>query len=551
MDLRLILTCLAWLALLGIALWPALLKEELGEKRGRIVFATFCLMLALFLLLARWRSLTFPGEISVDEGSTIAQGLKYLHDPIPWRSVDGITCGPLSTWVALWAPLVGLKLSFFSLRLTSLMLIVAALAATALCTREIVGKRFSLLCVFPAATLLASTLNTDFLTFALEYLPVAMASGAVFLILSDYRSPHALKVYFVGFITGAMPFSKLQAAPSAVFLFLVCAALIVLARRKDRRLLLKHLACIAGGGLTVPALMLAPVILAGAWHEFLDFYLFAGAAYKNTTFVFAFPLDAYLVQGNFDFGVYWIACMAASTLFVCFVQKRGPLREWGVGLGILLAYLGTVLFSVLRSGFNFPHYLLLLIIPVTLITAWALKAFLAFPTAAAAPRRDLIVLGTFGVLAFAQVYTAGILYSERPDLVRRWDYEEDPVVPVLSRLARPGDSMAIWGWANKYHAWTGIRPATRFVGTAYVTDPAPRYDRHRRLFLEDLKRDKPRLFVDAVDEFRWPTWPQGALAQHEMLPELAEWVRGEYSPAAEIKTSRSKLPVRIYVRKTP
>src|SRR5689334_1511211 len=139
MDPRLILTGLVWLALLGIAFGPILRKEELDGKKSWIVFAAFFVILAIFLPLARWRSLTFPGEINVDEGSGIAQALKYLQDPIPWRSVDGITCGPLSTWVYLWAPSLGLPLSYFTLRLTTLILLFVSLLMTALCAREMLG----------------------------------------------------------------------------------------------------------------------------------------------------------------------------------------------------------------------------------------------------------------------------------------------------------------------------------------------------------------------------------------------------------------------------
>ncbi len=98
------------------------------------------------------------------------------------------------------------------------------------------------------------------------------------------------------------------------------------------------------------------------------------------------------------------------------------------------------------------------------------------------------------------------------------------MVPTLLKLSQPGDSMAIGRWCNKLHAFPGLRPSTRFIGTSYVTDPSPHYSRHRELFLQELRKVRPKLFLDAIDEFRWPTWPAGASASHTTIPELAEWV---------------------------
>lgn len=547
MDLRLILAIPAWLALLGIALWPVLRKEELSGKRGWIVFGAFFLTLALFLPLARWQSLTFPGEINVDEGTCIAQGLKYLHDPMPWRSVDGVTSGPLPTWVNLWAPLLGLPLSYASQRLTTLLLIFLAIVAATLSTREMVGPRYSLLCVFPAVTLLATTLNPDFVSAALEYLPVALASGAICLILSDHRSPHALKIFFVGLITGALPFSKLQAAPSGVALFLISAGLLVHTRRALPGVLRIHGACLALGGLTVPALILLPVLLAGAWPEFLLFYLRGGAAYRYET-PLLHTLD-FLVTGNWDFGIYWVASVAASAALLGFVKKDANLREWRIGLGLLVIYVQVVLFSVLRPGFNFPHYLLLLVIPISLLTTWVLKAFLLFPSETAAPRQTLLVPAIFGLILLVQVGNAGLRYPEERGLLANGTVEEDEMLPVLARYAKPGDSMAMWGRIPRLHVMTALRPATRFVDTTYVINPAPRYERYRQLYLEDLKRDQPRLFVDAIDHSQPRVWPPGTLVRHEMLPELGVWIRDHYSLEAEVQLNPARSPIRVFVRK--
>lgn len=547
MDLRLIIAVLLWIMVFSVALYPVFKAGEFTEKHWVRSFLVFCVLLAVALPAWRWRSLMYNGEINVDEGSEISKGLKYLYDPIPWRSVDGITCGPLSTWVILWAPLLGLKLSYFTIRITGILLIFCSGVGVSLSLKEIVGRRFSMIAVLPALTLFLTTLNFDFVTCALEYLPVALSSWAIYFTLSYYGSQKCMKPFLVGLLTGAMPFTKLQSAPSAVFIFLICGGLVFLKKQTQKKEMWKDWVFLALGGVTVPILVLVPVIYAGMWSAFLNFYIFCGVTYKSQA-QGGSAVD-FILKGNPDFGFYLVAMSVGAALLLLFVRKSLRVQEWVIGLMVYLAYCGILVFSVFRSGFNFPHYLIFLVMPTVLLFGWLLRGMLSLEDPSVLHRHRKIAGAILGAVLFLQGVNAAQEYGRNPMLLKNWGVEQNAVVPVLLRYAKPGDSMAIWGWANKLHAFTGIRPATRFIGTTYVTDPSPNYNRHRELFLEDLKKDNPKLFVDAIDEFRWPTWPPGALARHDMLPELAEWVRRNYTLVADVQTAPNRLPVRIYLRK--
>jgi len=555
MDIRLTFAVFLWLALAACAVLPIFQTQEKQRQGWLKRFLGFLILLAVALPAWRWRSLTYAGEINVDEGTTIALALKYLHDPVPWRSVDGVTCGPLATWVTLWAPLVGLKLNYATLRITGLLMVFISAVGAVLGMREILGRRLALLATLPPLTLLLTTLNFDFVTFAMEYLPMVFCVWAVYLILQQRRSPNALGAFFVGALTGALPFTKLQAAPAGIFLYLSCAVVIFLQRNALQPGYARRLAWQAAGGLFVPALILIPVAFGGAWNEFVYFYLVCGTTYKNEVQQIS-PL-VFLLRGSADFGAYFVAVLAASAFSLFGLRNPtapGLLKRWLIGFAMVAGYLGVILFSVFRSGFNFPHYLLLLVFPLSLLMAWCLKgALLQFnQTTANAPRG---LFGGFPALCVVLVVQCGMAVAEyiqiNPQLLGNWGTEVNAVVPILLRYGKPGDSMMVWGWNNKLHAFTGFRPATRFIGLTYIMDPSSNYSRHRELFLSDLKADKPKLFVDAVDEFRWPTWPPGAQARHDMIPELSQWVRQEYNLVADVQTAPQRLPVRVYVRKEP
>jgi hypothetical protein len=435
---------------------------------------------------------------------------------------------------------------------TGVLLLWLSALGTVLTLKELVGRRLALLVSLPAAFLLMATLNLDFLYFAMEYQPMTLSVWVIYLILRQRRRPNRWKAFLIGVLTGALPFTKLQSAPAGVYLFAVSALLLGISqRRRPLKSKVAEGAALAAGGLTVPTLILLPVAIGGAWSEFLNFYLFCGASYKNSTS--HVPALTFLLRGNVDFGFY-ITTLTALSLGVFYFLRRWKnwlaLKESAIGLGLILLYFAVVLYSVLRSGFAFPHYLILLVYPSLLLFAWLLRISILFSGYTANRAVSVFSKSILAILG-VQFFGIALVYSSNTAFLKSWGEEKNAVVPILLQLSQPGDSMAIWGWSNKLHAFSGIRPSTRFIGTAYVTDPSPVYNRHRELFMQDLQRDRPKLFVDAVDEFRWPTWPPGAAARHTMLPELAEWVRQNYTLAAQVQTAQGRLPVQVFVRNQP
>ena len=51
----------------------------------------------------------YPAELNVDESQMLSQGMKFLVDPMPWRSVDGATSGPLNSYIISLLLLVGIS----------------------------------------------------------------------------------------------------------------------------------------------------------------------------------------------------------------------------------------------------------------------------------------------------------------------------------------------------------------------------------------------------------------------------------------------------------
>jgi hypothetical protein len=553
MDLRLIVAVLLWIALAGVALFPALKKDGFTNVGWHRTVALFLLLLAFALPVWRLRSLLYNGEINVDESQLLAQVLRYGIDPIPWRGVDGGSSGPLNTWALLWAPALGLKVDYFAARVTGLVCLWIMLSGLVVCLNEFAGRRFALVLSLPAATLLLTALNFDYVFFSSEQLPIAFITWVVYLIACQASEPTLLRAYLIGFLTGAMPFCKIQVGPAAVYLWVASLLVSCLFRAAPARTGL-IVALQTFGGLSVPLLVLVPVMLSGAWDDFVDLYLKAALNYRQTGAGPAWSTFCQLLTGVQEFYAFllvgvlvfvgWLICLALTPF--SYDRKKGLAVVSVAGLVLVVSY------SIYRTGFGFPHYTLLLVAPCSLLAAApaillkdAQKWFFTPKTLNLFFVTLVCVL--LGGSAIREMKTHSRLLSD-------WGSGVHPIGEVLKRCAGASDTMFVWGFAPKYYVTSGLAPATRFaVSLEFLTAQGAiqgGHDKGLNRLLVDLEQYKPTLFVDAPDEFWFPdpATPRGVLARHNMIAPIAKIVSEQYRLIQQIDLGPGKVPVLIYKR---
>jgi len=563
MDQRLSFAILLLTILAATAVYPTLKKPVFSDSLWRKVFLLFAGTLAVALPVWRLRSLAYNGEINVDESLIIAQAMRYLDDPVPWRSVNGGSGGPLNTWILLWAPLLGVKFGYLAARITGLACTFLMILGTALSIREFVGNKLALLLTLPMCLLLCGTLNLDFVHFSSEQLPAAICTWVVWLILLQAKRVSQNRAFMVGLLTGALPFTKLQVAPAAVLLFLIALTITIHPWMPPKSFRAGSL--LLAGGLAVPALILVPVAICGAWGDFVEFYLLEGLRYKNVATATSPSALQFLMRGSVDFTTYWTVfggvalCGLGSVLFQ-FTNKRTSLKKpWLIGLGIVTAYSLLMTHLATRTGMGFPHYLMLLIAPTSLWFAACLGNPVQFLNEAKeasvaveqSRTRDFWLVGGVSLVLLMQCFTFVRIYRATPQFVGNWGNPVHPIVPLILQFATPQDRMFVWGWAPKFHVLTGIPPATRFTSNGLLTASGDLPERYRRRLREDLEKAKPKLILDATEEFRWPTWPPGLMAGHQAVPELAELVFRNYRQVKRFDVRPGGQPFMIFERKQP
>ncbi|MEI6713445.1 MAG: hypothetical protein WCO60_06815 [Verrucomicrobiota bacterium] len=553
MNLRLSVAILVWCSLLATALYPCFKFGGFNRTTRQKITRLFFVLLAIAFPLWRWCSLTYNGEINVDESMVLTQALKYQDDLMPWRAVVADAGGPLNTWVLFWAKPLGLGFGYLTARLTGLFLMFALSTLTVLTLGELLRKKHALLFSIPLLTLLLGTLNLDFLHFSSEQFPAAICAGVLWLLFKQFKHPEKWRAYTIGALCGALPFTKIQVVPGAFFLFFMGLSLPFL-RKKFRADLKQNTILLATGGLSIPALILIPVAISGVWSDFIHFYIRFAIGYKNNVNK---PLDfSILTLGDIGYTVLLFGSLLLIFATAIFLfgktltskPKQRPviLHRFVVALG-LTGYFASLVYAVIKSGFGFPHYLMFLLAPTLVMGA----AWIAILTTSRPFQKTPATLLRYALLIFTGVMAIQLtnFSIKNARFLSNWGQEVHPVAEFLKTRCTASDHIAIWGWASKLNVLTQMPPATRFAHTAAVTDPSPEFNRHRETFIADLQASRPKVFLDAVDEFRWYSWPPGVAARHTMIPELSTWIFKNYDFVTEIQTAPNKLPVRIYFLK--
>jgi len=540
-GLRLLLAVVLWLALVAIAVARSSIRKP-AISGGRRLDAAFWSVLTIALPVWRLWPLLYNGELNVDESQVLAQAMRFEIDPVPWRSVVGGSSGPLNTWAVMWAPLVGLPYSYLPARLTSLACIFVMLQATAWTTGRICGRRLSLLLTLPATTLVLTTLNPDFLHLSSEMLPSAMLACLMALVWTGRFPLPAWRSVAIGVVAGALPFTKLQVAPAAVVLFGYVVAM--LAWRRGFSASAADLFRLFCGGALVPFLILVPVAAAGAWEDFMTFYLRYGASYNTTRILDVSPWSL-VVAGSREFSAFWIPLtlgLSASAAWTRLQQHRQASFPI-VAMLPIFGYTALMLLVTTWTRMGLPHYLILLLGPLTLTGAAVARLGIAGGQAR--------VRAALGVVAITLLIQMAMFVSEavrKPRMLSNWGIAGHAVADEARRLAATGDTLFVWGWAPKFHVMSGLPPATRFAVNTTPTGDGPAAALYIRRTLEDLAVSKPRVILDATDEFNAVNPMKGLAATYLSLPPLAGLIERDYSLVMKAELDEARLPYLVFLR---
>ncbi len=529
------LSLLFGVAILGV--WSVYSPQLDAWFRTRNATLAYLGLVLLALVGSRWPTFFVFDALNQDEAQMLAQAITALHHPIPWVDFDGTTSGPFNTYVLDLPALLGLRLSFFSTRVVSMLLEFGAIASLYVATRALFDAALARVAVLPPLFLFALLTQNELVHYSSERLSIFLCSVAVALLCLAVRNGLGPWWFFgIGLLGGTMPLAKLQSAPLSAGLALVSLTVILAAPKLSAWRKAERAGELFAGLLAVPAITLGTVALAGGLRDFWISYVQMGLAYILFEYMpFTFLTTTQEVGPLVD--VLLVTTLLGALALGIAWKRIAPAQRNAFGAALVL--LGTAIYTVYSPRHGSVHYVLFAVLPGAASAAVALALLgSAFAESSSTGTKRAFIAGTF-VLA-SLIATSAFARPGYPYIGVVYDYyygAHDPLDALMKQYLRPGDRLAIWGWRAKYYVDTytllGTRDSIAQYDVSRVYNPYLDYFRAR--YIDDFKKNRPLGFLDAGSEsFGFGNNAFG----YEMFPQLAEIVRHDYRLAGTVHGMR-------------
>jgi hypothetical protein len=506
----------------------------------------FVLAVIATLAAFRWPTWFVRYDINPDEAQIVAGALTLDRFPVMWKYLDSTTHGPLSEYALIVVGWLGAPFNYVTARLVALLMHAGALLAAWRTLRLFTTETVARLGILPGLAFWSFVSWEDFVHYA-SLLPsvllLALAGWGIASALgpSSGARPPGRALFATGLALGAVPFAKLQAVPQGLAMALIALGLLAWRNRRDRPKGYRQAGLLISGGLSVPFVVGVFLGIFGLTHQFGQTYLRSAVAFLDTsTYTFEDMPGVFfnIIAVSPAFAWFFVGGLAFALLWWRLPDHHSTLRS-----GVLLAagLVGVAYFCVLRPGRETPHYLHLLVIPLTLLIGFTLARGQA---ALAMPRDYRSLAFSFVLLTLLpQVYDRAVTWNPYAGRAREhWAAPLSPAAQFLRQHARPVDTLAMWGWQPHLLVETQLPHGTREALSANQIMQWAMTDFFVDRYLHDLRRRQPAWFVDVVGPgaFIFDDRLQHA---HETIPALRELIAHDYELTAEFDH------VRVYRRR--
>ncbi|WP_234736017.1 hypothetical protein [Tellurirhabdus bombi] len=530
---------MGWLAfaLVGVMF----IASDFRRTLARWQQITLLLALVGLVFLNRLLLLLFNLELNPDESQLLSQAITLFHHPIYWKSTDGATMGPLSSYFASVPAYLGFPLDYITLRWSAFFCIATGLVTGYFTLENFFGARTARLALFPAAAFLSFTQHFDFLHATNEQLSLALL-GICFWMYSRMWRQQAYdsvpKLFLLSFVASMVPFAKLQGTPIALVIIGI-TFLGILEQYPGMRpgQFWWAFSSFIVGGLVFPIFVLLMTFKFNVFDDFMHYYFLANFSYSAGGSFWSYLSNFPAFVGRTTDFLFFV--LPTFVLFISWAvfSRQGHKRVFLFTLASIMASM----YSVVKPGNEFIHYLLYLVFPISLLNACLLDSQRA---------------PVYGVawVALVFVLTAVCVDSQFDDFERSFasQYRREPlrhrhppgslISNEIKKYAKAGEYLVVWGWAPRYNVETQMPQGVCDNHTirCVLGDPKEQLI-HRERYIRNLRTSRPPIFVDAVGPNS--VWLQQREEHgYETFPELKDFINKHYQYAGEIQKTR------IYVR---
>lgn len=509
------------LMLAGLLAWTGLLANRLRSappsRAGLWLLATLAVVVVL--------RLPYLSEVepNPDTSTWLATALTVRHRPDPLLTLlTYADARPLTVLPLVLAQALGMPFGYAGAEVVGLLCWLGTLVGVYALLRLQHGPAVSLVGCWVLALFVGTTGFPDHVGYNSEHLAVLMLTLGTYGVLAVVKTNRVRPrdAALLGLLLGFLPFVKFQTVPMG----LVLAGFLLgeLARRRAWG----AAGALVMGGLLPTVLAVGRLTMHGRFDVFLNTYLGHYFRYSFTDDYSGLDAAARFSPVRavrFVFGNWQAVCYLAGQAVVLaagLLAMRWTLPNHSFLLKnriLSLLLLATSGYAVLQAGNDFTHYTLLLFVPLLHATSSVLAGLRPRWQRAGAA---LVMLTALGQGLFNA-------YTRQPTRPSPTAAPDRALVALITAHSRPGESVVVWGYADRLHVLARRPMGYRFANTFYV-HAAYRgfYDVNLAYFLADVRENRPTVFVDAMtaglslqgDERR----------QHDHFPAVAAWVQRHY-----------------------
>ena len=517
---------------------PQLLRRSL-IKRVLLSDFTFLAFIIAFILMSRI-PLAVVGIQNPDEPFWVAGAKAFLYDPRPWTGVDTGTGGPIVPIALLGLKIIGLPIDQGSLKIMSGTVMALNVGLLFLSLTKVIGSALSRLVVLPLVVAISIMTSSDLIAYNSEHPVIFLLSLSLLFLSRLYVSgpgKFLINIIFLGLFLGLVPFAKLQGVPVAFFTGLSACMLVFKTQS------LKHLLVLVISAVTPTLLTLLALWSYGGFMDFWTSYILSNFSYASNVVASGFiPRISMLIDILFSpqelhlFFYYSLTLIFMGFLLILPLVRRIP-KEDLVRFVFSSLLLSISTYSVVAPGRPFVHYILFLLIPLTIQTGSTLQiAFNLLPSYF--NRRYFQIVTAIFILAGSLFYFSSA-FTYQPKYLKEANKYYDGFLPqgevgaVLDHyLSSDAIRIAVWEYEPELFESYDFISGTRYAATSLQGGPLDAY--YLGSYIKDLRKNKPVLFVESF--YRTPNG-------FEKTAELKKYIYENYSYDAEIGGNN------IYVKK--
>ena len=518
-----------------IALYPVVTEKTVTGSIGTFVFLA---LLCLWVIASRWPSIFHFVGWSIDEDQFLAAARTLIDDPVFFRSTEAGSSGPLNIYPLLFPRLLGIYPTLMSGRIVGLIMICGSLISLYLCLRIFLTPKLSKTVILVPASFFGLTTYWDFQHYTSELCPVfLMTLGLAIVARVGFSAPQnfpfwVFKAMSAAVILSLVPFAKLQATYLAlgIGLLLVISVLFQNYYSKKERAL--ALLAIVISALIFPLAFSFLMIRCNTFDYFIKSYFLNATAYVHSGHTCSYlELLKRTILGSTEFCIIlssWALLITLAIAIALFI-KKGYFHKKHISIisaSIFLVLLAS--FTIVAPRRNWPHYLMFAPIFMTLLLAASIMC-LAFKINQNgneyndSRKKDVILsllIVITCILPFAGAARTWISMQEKP-------YSKIGIA-ILNASLGQNKYVAIWGYNPNYYGETGLKQSTRLSISSAQFNENNLKEFFRNTYLEDLKKNRPGVFVDATSVTQFPALNDPVRFRHELVTGVCQFVSQNY-----------------------